>query len=110
MTYSIIVKTETRILELYGDGQLYKKYSVAVGRPESPTPKGLFTVINKALNPGGPYGTRWLGLSKPHYGIHGTNEPESIGKAVSQGCVRMYNKDIEEVYGLVHIGASVGII
>ena len=44
------------------------------------------------------FGTRWMGLSKPHYGIHGTNNPSSIGKAVSLGCIRMYNRDIEIIF------------
>ena len=108
--YSIVIRIHPRILELYGSSQLHKTYTVAVGAPSTPTPRGSFTVINKAFNPGGPYGTRWLGLSKPHIGIHGTNDPASIGKAVSKGCVRMHNADIEEVFVLMDVGDVVEIV
>lgn len=73
------------------------------------TPFGNFVIINKAPNPGGPFGTLWMSLSKEHYGIHGTNNPSSIGKAVSKGCIRMYNKDVEELASIVPIGTAVFI-
>ena len=110
MAYSITVNTALKTLTLYKDGRLIKFYTVAVGRPSNPTPKGNFTIINKAPDPKGPFGTRWLGLSKPHYGIHGTNNPASIGKAVSKGCIRMHNRDVEELYSLVPVGTPVKII
>ncbi|CCF15163.1 putative L,D-transpeptidase YkuD domain protein [Brevibacillus laterosporus GI-9] len=50
-----------------------------------------------------------MGLSKPHYGIHGTNNPASIGKYVSHGCIRMYNRDVETLAKLVPIGTPVYI-
>lgn len=109
-TYSIVIRIESRLLELYLNGKLYKTYPIAVGKSSTPTPRGNFTIINKAVNPGGPYGTRWLGLSKPHIGIHGTNNPASIGTAASKGCIRMYNNDIEELFRLVTIGTKVKII
>lgn len=64
------------------------------------------------MNPGGPFGTRWLGLSAPYgdYGIHGTNNPSSIGKSVSNGCIRMFNNDVIELSNLVPIGTSVTIV
>lgn len=65
-----------------------------------------YILPNKAVNPGGPFGVRWMGLSKPHYG---TNNPSSIGKAVSHGCIRMYNKDVLELYNIVPIGTPVKI-
>lgn len=108
-SYSITVNTSARTLTLYRNGQWVKSYPVAVGKPSTPTPKGNFTIVNKALNPGGPFGTRWMGLSKPHYGIHGTNNPSSIGKAVSNGCIRMYNKDVNKLYDFVPIGTVVKI-
>lgn len=107
---SITVDTKSRILSLFRDGVLYKTYPVGVGKMVTATPKGTFKVINKAVNPGGPFGARWLGLSKRGYGIHGTNNPASIGKYVSHGCIRMYNKDVIELYNLVPIGTSVKII
>ncbi|MCP5120636.1 MAG: L,D-transpeptidase, partial [bacterium] len=54
-----------------------------------------------------PLGTRWLGVSKPHYGIHGTNLPESIGKRASGGCIRLHNAHVEELFELVEIGDTV---
>jgi len=91
--------------------QLTKTYPIAIGKPSTPTPTGKWQIVQKALNPGGPFGTRWMRLSIPWggYGIHGTNNPDSIGRAVSHGCVRMYNKDVEEVYRLVPIGTPVSI-
>ncbi|MCX8128791.1 MAG: L,D-transpeptidase [Clostridia bacterium] len=109
-TYKITINTGTRTLTLYKDGKWFKSYPVAVGKPSTPTPKGNFTIVNKAYKPGGPFGERWLGLNKPGYGIHGTNNPGSIGKAVSNGCVRLYNNDIIELYNLVPIGTAVTIM
>ncbi|PYU10291.1 MAG: hypothetical protein DMG29_17725, partial [Acidobacteria bacterium] len=51
-----------------------------------------------------PLGTRWLGLGQRGYGIHGTNEPRSIGRNVSHGCIRMRNRDIEELFEMVRAG------
>ena len=53
---------------------------------------------------------RWLGLSKKGYGIHGTNNLSSIGKAISNGCIRFYNDNVIEVFNLASIGTSVKII
>jgi lipoprotein-anchoring transpeptidase ErfK/SrfK len=89
---------------------LFRSYPIGIGKPSTPTPKGDFTIINKAYEPGGPYGARWLGLSKRGYGINGTDNPASIGKAVSNGCIRTYNKNIIELYNLVNIGTPVKII
>lgn len=97
-------------MSLYKDGKYVKYYPIAIGKPSTPTPTGKFTIINKAINPGGPFGVRWLGLSKKGYGIHGTNNPSSIGKAVSNGCIRMYNKDVLELANMVPIGTVVTII
>jgi lipoprotein-anchoring transpeptidase ErfK/SrfK len=109
-TYKITINVAARTLTLYKDGTVFKTYPVAVGKPSTPTPKGTFTIVNKAYKPGGPFGERWLGLSKPHYGIHGTNDPSSIGKAVSNGCIRMQNPAVIEVYNLVPIGTVVTIV
>ena len=57
-----------------------------------------------------PLGTRWLGLSRKGYGIHGTNAPKSIGKRASHGCIRMRNHDIEELFELVSVGDTVELI
>lgn len=106
----INIHVDTRILTLVNN-QTIRTYPVAVGRPSLPTPPGQWTIVQKALNPGGPFGVRWMRLSIPWggYGIHGTNNPASIGKAVSHGCVRMYNNDVIEVYDIVPIGTRVNI-
>lgn len=110
--YSITIDVNNHTLTLIRNGIINKVYPVAVGKPSTPTPKGTFQIVNKAMNPGGPFGARWLGLNAPngHYGIHGTNNPSSIGKDISNGCIRMYNKDVIELYNLVQIGTTVKII
>ena len=55
------------------------------------------------------FGALWMGLSKPHYGIDGTNNPASIGKNVSHGCIRMFNHDVLELSSRVPIGTRVAI-
>jgi lipoprotein-anchoring transpeptidase ErfK/SrfK len=50
-----------------------------------------------------------MGLSKPHYGIHGTNNPSSIGKDVSHGCIRMYNHDVLDLSSKAPVGTKVFI-
>ena len=110
--YSITINLAARKLTLFKNGVVFKTYPVAIGKPSTPTPKGNFKLINKAHNPGGPFGARWLGLSAPNgdYGIHGTNNPSSIGKAVSNGCIRTYNNNIIELYNLVPKGTPVKIV
>ncbi|MHB1404384.1 MAG: L,D-transpeptidase [Desulfitobacteriaceae bacterium] len=78
-----------------------------MGKAGTPTPVGRFAIADKRLDPGGVFGSRWLGLSKPGYGIHGTNDPSSIGKAVSKGCIRMYNYHAEELFRNVEVGTPV---
>ncbi|ROR29164.1 L,D-transpeptidase-like protein [Mobilisporobacter senegalensis] len=110
--YSITINVNRHTLILFENGKIKKYYPIAVGKPSTPTPKGIFKIINKAINPGGPFGVRWLGLSAPNgdYGIRGTNNPSSIGKSVSNGCIRMYNNDILEISNLVSVGTIVKII
>ncbi|MFK3939486.1 L,D-transpeptidase [Alkalihalobacillus sp. NPDC078783] len=108
-TKSIQVKTSSHQLTLFENGQVIKTYPVAIGKVATMTPYGQFTIVNKQANPGGPFGAFWMGLSKPHYGIHGTNDPSSIGKSVSHGCVRMYNEDVLELSKLVSVGTPVSI-
>lgn len=110
--YSILIDTKNKSLTLYKDAEYFKTYPIAVGKSNTPTPKGKFKIISKSMNPGGPFGARWMGLSTPggHYGIHGTNNPSSIGKNVSKGCVRLLNKNVIELYDIVDIGTEVEII
>ncbi|OMP66983.1 L,D-transpeptidase family protein [Domibacillus epiphyticus] len=107
--YSIRISISNRTLTLLYQGQRRKVYPIGVGRMLHETPTGNYIIINKAPNPGGPYGTMWMSLSKKGYGIHGTNDPSSIGKYVSRGCVRMYNKDVEELARTIPIGTPVSI-
>ena len=107
--YEIHVSIANRSLSLLMNGVVLKQYPIAVGRMLHATPEGNFIIINKAPNPGGPYGTMWMSLSKQFYGIHGTDDPSSIGQAVSRGCVRMHNQDVEELASIIPIGTSVSI-
>ncbi|WP_434296148.1 L,D-transpeptidase [Clostridium sporogenes] len=110
--YRIVINTKAHTLTLFRDNNVYKTYKVAVGKPSTPTPKGTFKIVNRAINPGGPFGARWLGLNIPYgdYGIHGTNNPSSIGKSVSNGCIRMFNNQVIELSNLVPIGTTVTIV
>ncbi|AKN31667.1 ErfK/YbiS/YcfS/YnhG family protein [Clostridium carboxidivorans P7] len=110
--YYIKINTQSHTLTLFRNNSIYKTYRVAVGKPSTPTPKGTFKIINRAINPGGPFGSRWLGLNAPYgdYGIHGTNTPSSIGKSISNGCIRMFNNQVIELSNLVPIGTIVIIV
>lgn len=110
--YNILINTKAHTLTLFRNNIIYKSYKIAVGKPSTPTPKGNFIIINRAVNPGGPFGARWLGLNAPNgnYGIHGTNNPSSIGKNVSNGCIRMFNNQVIELSNIVPIGTPVKII
>ncbi|MDD4168995.1 MAG: L,D-transpeptidase family protein [Desulfotomaculaceae bacterium] len=107
----IAINLATRRLSFYEGDRLTRTYPVGVGKTATPTPVGDFTVVVKIINPGGGLGSRWMGLSIPsgNYGIHGTNNPSSIGGYVSNGCIRMYNQDIEELFPKVQIGTPVVI-
>ncbi|MEK4425045.1 L,D-transpeptidase family protein [Solibacillus sp. FSL K6-1523] len=105
--FQIEVSVNNRWLRLYKSGVLQKQYPIAVGKMLTKTPLGNYIIVNKEPNPGGPFGTMWMSLSKEHYGIHGTNNPSSIGHAVSHGCIRMHNKDVEELARIVPIGTQV---
>lgn len=104
----IVIDKSKRKLYLYNDKEIYKEYPVAVGKAETPTPVGEWKIVSKGIWGGG-FGTRWMGLNVPwgKYGIHGTNKPYSIGTYASHGCIRMFNRDVEELYSLVDIGTPV---
>jgi hypothetical protein len=119
----IVVSLEDRKLALVENGQVKKVYPVAVGKPSTPSPEGSFTIERRVANPTyhhdgktvlpgprNPVGTRWMGLSIRGYGIHGTNEPASIGKAASHGCIRMAKADLEEFFELVAVGDRVELV
>jgi lipoprotein-anchoring transpeptidase ErfK/SrfK len=119
----IVVSLEDRKLALVEDGKVVKVYPVAVGKASTPSPVGTFTIARRVMNPTyshdgrivppgphNPVGSRWMGLSIHGYGIHGTNEPSSIGKAASHGCIRMAKTDLEELYPQVAVGDTVELV
>ena len=110
-TITIEIRLREKRLYVYRAQHLYNSYPIAIGKPSTPSPVGSWAIVNKKILDGRQvYGTRWMGLSKPNYGIHGTNNPNSIGKAVSLGCIRMHNQDIETIFPLVALGTSVDIL
>jgi lipoprotein-anchoring transpeptidase ErfK/SrfK len=123
MTRTIVVSLEDRRLALVEDGVVKKVYPVAVGKDATPSPTGTFTIVARVTNPTyyhsgkvippgpeNPVGTRWMGLSQKGYGIHGTNEPHSVGKAASHGCIRMGRRDLEDLFAQVRAGDVVEIV
>lgn len=108
-SYRIIVDLSDRNLYLLDGNIVVRSFPVGIGKMLTKTPSGEFAIINKQANPGGPYGVLWMGLSRPHYGIHGTNDPSSIGRQVSHGCIRMYNDDVMALSHLVPIRTRVTI-
>ena len=91
--------------------RVVRVYPVAVGADKSPTPEGTFAIVNRITNPTyyrrgkvipsgafNPLGTRWIGLDIKGFGIHGTDAPRSIGYRQSHGCIRMLNRDVEELF------------
>jgi hypothetical protein len=105
----IIIDADTQGLSLYEDGVRVKWYAVAVGTSKTPSPLGVWKIAIKQRGWGDGFGTRWMGLNCPWgtYGIHGTNKPGSIGKYASHGCVRMMNRDVEDLYARVSVGTTV---
>jgi len=122
--FSIVVDKSQNILTLKSGQYVLKTYRVSTGK-DSCTPVGTFKIMNKIIDPpwyppaggvipaGDPknvLGSRWLGLSKEGYGIHGTTQPETIGKSVTEGCIRLKNSDVEELYSIVPEGTEVVVI
>ncbi|MDD2421617.1 MAG: L,D-transpeptidase [Heliobacteriaceae bacterium] len=100
-------------LELFQHSQVRYSFPVGTGKPQTPTPTGNFEIITKYILDGkGVLGSRWLGFDAPNgpYGIHGTNFPAGIGRQVSNGCVRMHNRDVETLFPIISIGTTVYIV
>jgi len=123
----LIINKRTNELAFIEGNHVQTVFSVATGKSEELTPEGLFTITVKAANPyyrkkdipGGdsqnPLGTRWIGFDAAGsdgriYGIHGTNNPYSIGNYVSEGCIRLQNEAIESIFNSIPIGTKVLII
>ena len=121
--FSIVVDKSQNQLLLTEDNQFIKTYPVATGKDNS-TPVGTFKIVARIPNPvwykqgavvppdsqENILGTRWLGISKQGYGIHGSVDPSAIGKQVTAGCVRMSNSDVEELFDIVPLGTEVTIV
>ena len=126
----IVIRRNANQLYLYRYDHLRRMFRVATGQSVYPTPLGRFDLLVKWRNPwwyppnsrwakgqepippgpNNPLGTRWMGLSSPGVGIHGTPNPASIGYSVSHGCIRMYIPDAEWLFNAVDIGTTVFIV
>ena len=92
-----------KTLTLYQGTEVLKRYPIASGTWETPSPIGVFYITHRFAGELGGFGTRFLGLNVPwgQFGIHGTNRPGSIGSNASHGCIRMFVQDSEELYGKI---------
>ena len=127
----IVINRSLNRLTLYDGAAYVRAFPVATGQAIYPTPAGTFHIVVKWKNPwwyppiqdswakglkpvppgpNNPLGTRWMGLSAPGVGIHGTDEPASIGYSQSHGCIRMQVPDAEWLFDHVDIGTTVHII
>jgi len=121
--FNILVDKSQNILLLKNNEEIIKTYIVSTGKNNC-TPVGTFKIVNKLPNPTwfkagavvspqspeNVLGTRWMGFDLAGYGIHGTVEPKELGKQVTQGCVRLSNTDVEELYTIVPVGTEVTVI
>ena len=125
----VIMRSSNRLL-FYNRKQLVRSFGVATGQSSYPTPLGDYEIVNMQRNPwwypppsdwaadsdpvppgpGNPLGTRWMGLSAPYVGIHGTPDAASIGYSASHGCIRMRIPDAEWLFRRVEIGMPVFIV
>ena len=126
----IVIRRSANKLFLYNGMRYLRTFGVATGQSQYPTPLGRFRIVVKWKNPwwyppdspwakdldpvppgpSNPLGTRWMGISSPGVGIHGTPEPGSIGYSVSHGCIRMRITDAEWLFEKVPVGTTVFIV
>ncbi|MBD2022575.1 L,D-transpeptidase [Leptolyngbya sp. FACHB-36] len=124
------IRLSRRQVTLFRGNNVVKRYPIAIGRPGWETPKGTWEVKQMIKNPawihplkkgvlipGGdpenPLGRHWIGFwtdGKNWIGFHGTPNPKSVGSAASHGCIRMYNKDIEDLFRQVSPGTPVTVV
>ena len=123
LTHRVAIDLAARQLTVYVDGQVQQVVDVAVGSADNPTPTGSFFVVDKldTTNDAGAYGPYAFGLSAHsetltefaggdgQIGIHGTNDPTSIGRAVSHGCIRLPNETITQLSAELPLGTPVVI-
>jgi len=109
--YYIHIDLDDYKMYVFKDDEIIKIYPVSGGKQDSPSPLGTWTIISKA-DWGEGFGGTWMGFNVPWgmYGIHGTDEPWSIGRPLSQGCIRMYNKDAKELQKVIPHGTKVTIV
>ena len=127
---AVVILRESKRLLLFNDVKLIRWFSVATGQAAYPTPLGSYEIVTMQRNPwwypppspwaedeqpvppgpGNPLGTRWMGLSAPYVGIHGTPDAASIGYSASHGCIRMRIADAEWLFQRVEVGTPVFII
>ncbi len=111
-----VIKIEIDIvkhsLTVFENGKAIRTFPVGVGKSSTPSPLGEWKVIQKSVQWGNGFGTRWMGLNVPWgiYGIHGTDKPWSIGRSESHGCIRLRNRDVEALYHLIPMGTNVRIV
>ncbi|MGQ9779120.1 MAG: L,D-transpeptidase [Bacillota bacterium] len=122
--FSVVVNLPAFRLYLCRDGRPWRDYPVAIGRPETPTPIGVFKIVNKIREPTwyppgkkpvppgpeNPLGRWWFGLSLPGYGLHGCRDETVMGTAVSHGCLRLRNSDLDELARFIGVGTEVEIL
>lgn len=119
----VVSLQDFELVALSGNRVLFN-YPVTTGADTGPTPTGRFRVTSRLKNPwytpdgesnvepgapNNPIGSRWIGINKPSYGLHGTNNPEAIGTRASEGCIRLRNHQIEDLYRHVRKGTTVVI-
>jgi len=127
---SVVILRGSNRLRLYMNAKLVRTFGVATGEPSYPTPVGAFEIVIMQRNPwwypppsdwaadadpvppgpGNPLGTRWMGISAPYVGIHGTLDAASIGYSASHGCVRMRISEAEWLFQRVKVGTPVFIV
>lgn len=110
--FHIHINLDQLEMYVYNDDELLKTYPVSGGKPDTPSPIGIWKIINKDTWGEG-FGGSWLGLNVPWglYGIHGTIEPWFVGRSnSSEGCIRMKNTDVKQLYELVPYGTTVTIV
>lgn len=122
LTHDVRIDLSEHRLDLYDRGALVRSYEIGVGKGDTPTPPGEYfiTIKMKPPNPGGVYGVLAMGISAysekltdwpggGQVGVHGTNDPGTIGTDVSHGCIRLRNEDILELSNDAHLGTPVFI-
>src|SRR6185437_3495520 len=129
--HAIVIRRGENRLYLYDGIRFVRRFQVATGRSSYPTPLGHFEIVIKERNPwwyppagsawaagekpvppgpGNPLGTRWMGISSPNVGIHGTPDAASVGYSASHGCIRMRISEAEWLFDHVDVGTQVFIV